>query len=308
MDYNKLATFLKVCESGGFTKAALKLRRSQSAISQQIQSLEEELGLILILRKKEGIQLTNEGSALLHTLKHALPQIDDTVARLTDTSAQVSGSVRVGVIADFGSERMVAIVGRLRELYPNVDFHFAFKNTSREVEAALEKDEIDFGIVIFVKRPEIYKVIKLTAIENVLAASPEYLSKTKIRRAQDLVKAHLIDFTQDFTAIGYWIRTYAPKVLKDLQATKPIAVVPSQKAVRQLVMAGIGVGVLQPRLFPKEFATGKIVEVLPQKDRPFMVAIHLVHKDNRKLRNFEEKLLELLCHPRNHDSAVEKVT
>jgi DNA-binding transcriptional LysR family regulator len=296
MDYNKLATFLKVCESGGFTKASLKLLRSQSAISQQIQGLEEELRLNLILRKKAGIQLTSEGTALLQTLRQALPQIDDTVARLTDTSSQVSASVRVGVIADFGSERMMDIVGKLRELYSNVDFHFAFKNTSREVEAAFESDEIDFGIVIFIKNPQHYVVTKLTAIKNVLAASPEYLRKTKIRNAQDLVKAHLIDFTQDFTAIGYWVRTYAPNVLKNLQTMKPIAVVPSQKAVRQLVMAGIGVGVLQPRLFQREFATKQILEVLPQYDRPFMVGIHLVYKNNRKLRNFEEKLVELLCH------------
>jgi DNA-binding transcriptional LysR family regulator len=305
MDYNKLATFLCVCEAGGFTKASLKLLRSQSAVSQQIQSLEDELGLTLILRKKEGIRLTNEGAALFQTLKHALPQIDDTVARLTDTSSQVAASVRVGVIADFGSERMVAIVGELRKLYPNVDFHFAFKNTSREVEAACEANEIDFGIVIFIRKPELYTVIKLTAIENVLAASPQYLKENRIRRAQDLVNAHLIDFTQDFTAIGYWIRIYAPKMLKDLQGKKPIAVVPSQKAVSELVKAGIGVGVLQPRLFPTEFATGQIVEVLPQTDRPFMVAIHLVYKNNRKLRNFEEKLVELLCRSRNHNPTAE---
>src|SRR6267154_519066 len=120
MDYNKLVTFLRVCEAGGFTKASFKLLRSQSAVSQQIQSLEDELGLILILRKKHGIQLTKEGAALFQTLKHALPQIDDTLARLTDTSSLVAGSVRVGVIADFGSELMVGIVGKLKELYPNV--------------------------------------------------------------------------------------------------------------------------------------------------------------------------------------------
>jgi DNA-binding transcriptional LysR family regulator len=299
MDYNKLATFLRVCEAGGFTKASLKLLRSQSAISQQIQKLEEELELILILRKKEGIQLTNEGAALFLTLKHALPQIDDTLARLTDTSALVSGSVRVGVIADFGSELMVGIVGKLKELYPNVDLHFAFKNTSREVEHAFEKDEIDFGILIFINNPTFYKIQKLTAIKNVLAASPEYLSKSKIRNTQDLVNANLIDFTHDFTAIGFWITTYAPKSLKDLLAKKPIAVVPSQKAVGELVKAGIGVGVLQPRLFSREFKAKEIIEVLPQKDRPFMVGIHLVYKNYRKLRNFEEKIVELLCHSRD---------
>jgi DNA-binding transcriptional LysR family regulator len=297
MDYNKLATFLKVCDAGGFTKAAQLLLRSQSAISQQIKSLEQDLGLILLLRKKEGIRLTSHGAALYRTLQNGLFQIDDCVAQITDMSSAVSGTVRVGLIADFGSERMMRVVGKFRESFPNVDLHFAFKNTSREVEAAFEREEIDFGIVIFMKKPKSYKMIRLTAIENVLAASQTYLEKTRIKTAHDLVEANLIDFTPDFTAIGYWIRTYAPKALKALRTKKPIAIVPNQYAVRELVMAGIGVGVLQPRLFTKEFRTGELIEVLPQKEKPFLVGIHLVYKKNRKLRNFEEKMVDLLSGP-----------
>jgi DNA-binding transcriptional LysR family regulator len=295
MDYNRLTTFLKVCEAGGFTKAAQRVLRSQSAVSQQIKGLEQELGLTLLLRKKTGIQLTDQGAALYRALQGGISQIDDCVAHLTDASSTVAASVRVGVIADYGSERMVNVVGKLRGGYPNVDFQFVFHNTSQEVEAALEKDELDFGIVVFIKKPKLYKVLQLTTIKNVLAASPAYLSRTRIKTAHDLVEAHLIDFTLDFTAIGYWTRIYAPRALKALRTKKPVAIVPNQYAVRDLVKAGIGVGVLQPRLFAKEFRTGELVEVLPQKDRPFMVGIHLVYKRNRKLRNFEEKIVNILC-------------
>ena len=297
MDYNKLATFLKVCDAGGFTKAAQLLLRSQSAISQQIKSLEQDLGLTLLLRKKEGIRLTDHGAALYRSLHNGIIQIDDCIAQLTDMSSTVTATVRVGLIADFGSERMMRVVRKFRDSFPNIDLHFAFKNTSREVEAAFEKEEIDFGIVIFIKKPEAYKMIRLTAIENVLAASPAYLRKTKIKTAHDLVEANLIDFTPDFTAIGYWIKTYAPKALKALRTKKPVAIVPNQYAVHELVKAGIGVGVLQPRLFTKEFRSGALVEVLPQKEKPFMVGIHLAYKKSRKLRSFEEKMVGLLCEP-----------
>src|SRR5215469_15465205 len=94
MDYNKLAVFLRVCETKSFTQAAHSLRRTQSAVSQQVCLLEDDLGLSLIHRARGGLRLTAVGEALFETLRRSLGQIDDFVGDLTDRSSRASGEIR----------------------------------------------------------------------------------------------------------------------------------------------------------------------------------------------------------------------
>jgi len=64
MDYNKLKTFLIVAEEMSVTRAAARLLRTQSAVTQQLQLLEDDLGVALLHRKKARIFLTSEGESI----------------------------------------------------------------------------------------------------------------------------------------------------------------------------------------------------------------------------------------------------
>ena len=63
-DLDRLEPFLAAAETGGFSKAAKRLRRSQSAISQSIAALEEELGQQLFIRDGRGVRLSRAGEVL----------------------------------------------------------------------------------------------------------------------------------------------------------------------------------------------------------------------------------------------------
>ena len=71
----QLKTFLSVCETGSFTKAAVALYITPSAVLQQIQTLEAELGVVLFHRTRKGVTLTAEGEYLLQKGKQ-LDQIN----------------------------------------------------------------------------------------------------------------------------------------------------------------------------------------------------------------------------------------
>lgn len=79
MDYNKIQTFVLIAELGSMTEAARRLHRSQSAISQQIQALEENLDLRLLERKAGKILLSADGERLYQIAKDRLSQIGDEV-------------------------------------------------------------------------------------------------------------------------------------------------------------------------------------------------------------------------------------
>jgi len=77
MDMRHLSAFVAVAEEGTFTKAARRLHISQPPLSRQVRQLEKELGVTLFLRRRDGIELTTEGYALLERAQAALAAIKD---------------------------------------------------------------------------------------------------------------------------------------------------------------------------------------------------------------------------------------
>ena len=77
---SKYDIFCKVVEHSGFTKAANAIQYSQSAVSQTVKNLEQELGLTLLTRGKEGIHLTADGEAIFPYIQ-AIANAEDALAR-----------------------------------------------------------------------------------------------------------------------------------------------------------------------------------------------------------------------------------
>ncbi|MBP5652444.1 MAG: LysR family transcriptional regulator, partial [Lachnospiraceae bacterium] len=96
MSVRKYAAFIKVTEQGSVTAAAAELGISQSGLTQLLNSLEDELGLTLLIRNRSGVKLTEEGAQLLPLMKEVL-EADDRVrslaASLTGTEAEDPGQI-----------------------------------------------------------------------------------------------------------------------------------------------------------------------------------------------------------------------
>src|SRR5436305_15322071 len=120
MDYNKLKTFLKVAEKGSVTRAAAELGRTQSAITQQIRLLEEELGFSLLERKHAKIFLTPQAERLVSIGLHSLGALDDEVARLKSDLRAVEGALSIGALEDYGNGRLGADLATFCATYPRV--------------------------------------------------------------------------------------------------------------------------------------------------------------------------------------------
>src|SRR5258708_4690464 len=103
MDYNKLRTFVVVGKLGGVTRAARALHRTQSAISQQLRALEEDLGVGLLQRRSGRVCLTAEGEMILAAADESLASIDRKVAAVRDASAIEEGLLRIGVVTEYVS-------------------------------------------------------------------------------------------------------------------------------------------------------------------------------------------------------------
>lgn len=118
MDLDLLRTFVLAVDLDSFAKAADRVARSQSAVSLQMQRLEEMTGQPLFIKQGRGWHLTAAGEMLLGYAKQLLDINDRAVRALNET--RLEGQVRLGLSADFAESELPVILARFAEVYPQV--------------------------------------------------------------------------------------------------------------------------------------------------------------------------------------------
>ena len=107
--------FLKVCETGSFSKAAEALNYTQSGISQMMAGLEEELGVQLFARINRGVTLTDNGTRLLPYVRELANQKDRLRQAAFNINHKVEGKLRVGSISSITTRWMPEVVHYFKE-------------------------------------------------------------------------------------------------------------------------------------------------------------------------------------------------
>ncbi len=118
LEIDLLRAFVAVAESGGFTAAAEVVGRSQSAVSQKIQRLEDLLGRRLFERTSRTLSLTKDGEQFLISARRIL-ELNDTAVRSMIEPTTV-GTLRLGVTEDFIPRQLPGLLARFKRLYPGV--------------------------------------------------------------------------------------------------------------------------------------------------------------------------------------------
>lgn len=172
MDLRRLRYFVAVAEEGHVTRASERLGMAQAPLSQQIKTLERELGAQLFRRRPRGVELTDAGAALLVEARAILARIVDAEAVVRRAARGEEGRVRIGFTSSacFHPATSVAIRA-LREAAPQVSLSFDQARTPVLIER-LQAGDVD---AVFIRtaasRPEGVALHRL-ADEPMIAALP----------------------------------------------------------------------------------------------------------------------------------------
>lgn len=120
MNINQLKYFISVAEYRSFTKAANQYYISQTAITQQIQSLEETMDVQLIDRSRRPITLTPAGNVFLGEAKAILERMNAAIGRVRDASTGLVGSLRVGYTKGYERSNLSNLLRAFHQEYPNI--------------------------------------------------------------------------------------------------------------------------------------------------------------------------------------------
>ena len=173
MDWDKLKIFHAVAEAGSFTSATVNLNLRQSAISRQIQSLEDDLKVKLFERHARGLTLTENGEYVFKTAHEVISKLKEVEASLGDKKNKPSGKLTVTTVVSFGTTWLTPRIQEFMQLNPEIEVELIFDDK----ELDLSTRQADIGI--FMRRPKQLNYIqkKLIDINYHIYGSPKYLEK-----------------------------------------------------------------------------------------------------------------------------------
>ncbi len=119
-DFKQLTALVTVAEAGSVTRAAQLLHLVQPAVTRQIKTLEEELGISLFERTRHGMRPTDAGAVLVDRARRALAELERARAEVRPQGASVSGIVTVGLLESSVDIVAAPLVRRLRERHPGI--------------------------------------------------------------------------------------------------------------------------------------------------------------------------------------------
>jgi len=142
MDWDKLRIFHAVAEAGSFTHAGEKLNLSQSAVSRQISTLEESLGVPLFHRHARGLILTEQGELLQKTAKDIFTKLAMIEGQILDTKQLPEGPLRITTTEFIGSTWLAPRLEELQIAYPGIQLTLLMDDRvlnlgMREADAAI---------------------------------------------------------------------------------------------------------------------------------------------------------------------------
>lgn len=142
LDPTLLQALVAVADQRSFTRAATMLNRTQSAVSTQIKRLEDQIGLRLLERTTTHVALSPAGEKLLGYARRILSLNEEAMQRMSDHNVQ--GSVRLGVMEDYGTLALPSLLTSFAVSYPGVQIEMETGLTSGMVD----RIGTDFDIVI----------------------------------------------------------------------------------------------------------------------------------------------------------------
>tara|TARA_A100001011_G_scaffold138536_1_gene146251 strand:- start:4583 stop:5488 length:906 start_codon:yes stop_codon:yes gene_type:complete len=288
MKWDRLRLFNVVAQAKSLTESAEILNLSQSALSRQMQSLEQELGNRLFVRRSRGIELTPAGIQVAESARQLSKSIEDVNQKLFSDKSKPSGKLRVYSTNAFGSLWLAPRMTSFLDKYPEIEMALSLRDAEPRVTPANAHAEIRMTPM----QSQDYIQIKLTSFRYRIFASTSYLRMYGVpMSSKDLDKHKLIAYGEDaqppldrrrLNWLLWHERENTPR--------KPVLEVSSIYGIARSVEAGIGIASL-PDWMEKEMKN--LFEVLLNLSGPKLeiyLCYHEQMRDDPRINVLKEHL------------------
>jgi DNA-binding transcriptional LysR family regulator len=289
MQIESLKVFCDLAETQSFTRAAQVNEVTQSAVSQQISSLERTFNSLLIERSKKRFRLTREGQVLYDHSKQVLGTYEALQSKLQEIKDIVSGVVRVATIYSIGLHDLPPYLKRFLKAYPTVTVHVEYRRANQVYEDVIG-NVVDLGLVAYPARDSKLDICPLRKDPLVLICHPQHpLAKSKSIRLKTLSGEKFIGFEPDIPT-----RKALDKILKEHSVEVQHAMeFDNIETVKRAVEIDAGVAIVPQGTVVQEVAKQTLAQV-SFEDGEFYRPLAAIHKKNKVLSPAMKQFLAAL--------------
>ena len=224
-DCNRLKVFYLIFCQQSIAKAAVSLNITQSAVSQQLKKLEEEIQSALFIRLHKRLIPTAEAHKLFLIVEPFFRELEQGLRSIRLTQESPSGELRIGSAEEFGKRYIPRIIATFHKTYPNVSFSLHLGDT-KQMLRLLDEGQIDFALIdeylLQLMPPDAlghFSREKVLDEEMILVGSREYCES---RMGSDfslnsLLRQDYISYHHEALALVNWFKYHFKKPAKELR-------------------------------------------------------------------------------------------
>jgi DNA-binding transcriptional LysR family regulator len=251
-----MQTFVKVIDTGSFSAAARQLRVGQPAVSKMVAQLEERLGVTLLLRTSRSFSATEAGRIFYERSKLAIADADEAELAARGASAGLVGRLRVSAAVTFARLKIVPKLGRFLAQHPKLEIELILDD--RNVD--LVGEGVDVALRMGVLTDSALTARKIARIRRRVVGTPAYFVRAGAPlEPRDLKRHEAIIYTQRGGGAAW---TFVKDGFEESVALKGRIRSTAAEAVREAVLADLGLAVASDGMLGIELESGAVREVL----------------------------------------------
>jgi DNA-binding transcriptional LysR family regulator len=289
MQIESLKVFCDLAETESFTKAAQINSVTQSAVSQQISSLERIFKSLLIERSKKRFRLTREGQVLYDYSKQIIQTYESLHSKLQELKDIISGTIRVATIYSIGLHDLPPYIKKFMKNYPTVNIHVEYRRANQVYEDVFS-NVVDLGLVAYPVKDSKLEIIPLRKEPLVLICHPQHpFARQKSIKLKHLVDQKVIGFEPDIPT-----RKALDKILREYGVdVKHVMEFDNVETVKRAVEIDAGISIVPLGTVTQEInkQTLAAVEI---EDGEFFRPLAAIYKKNKVLSPAMKQFLSIL--------------
>jgi len=289
MQIGTLKVFCDLAETESFTKAAQINDVTQSAVSQQISSLEKLFKSLLIERSKKKFRLTREGQVLYDYSKQVIATYEALQSKLQEIKDIISGTIRVATIYSIGLHDLPPYLKQFLKAYPTVNVHVEYRRANQVYEDVMG-NVVDLGLVAYPNRDSKLEIFPLRKDPLVLVCHPQHpLAKNKSIRLKAVSGQKFIGFEPDTPT-----RKALDRLLRESKVeVQHVMEFDNIETVKRAVEIDAGVAIVPQGTVTQEVAKQTLAQV-GLSDGEYFRPLAAIYKKNKVLSPAMKQFLAIL--------------
>ena len=289
MQIESLKLFCDLAETASFTKAAKINGVTQSAVSQQISSLETKFDAVLIERSKKKFSLTKEGNTLYKYSKQIIQTYDELRHKIQEIQNVVTGSIKVVTIYSIGLHELPPYLKKFLKKHPTVNVSVEYRRATQLYEDIVT-GMADIGLVAYPQKDPRLQVTSLAEDMLVLICHPDHpLAQQPKVKLSEIASHKFIAFEPDIPT-----RRAIDKILRDRNVEVDHAMeFDNIETVKRAVEIDAGISIV-PRSPVAQEVAKKTIAMVEIEDEKFYRPLAAVHKKSKVLSPAMKEFLKLL--------------